>query len=333
MIKSLAKKAKLPLNSQPIRILALLVLGIFLVAGTHTLSKGKGPSTIDPPDSTWRQAYDINDRGDVVGRVFRDDDGNHGFLYSKGEFTTIDIQDATHTEANGINARGAIVGRYEERVLNPNFPDPDNPTAPEFFASFHGYVLEDGVVTEVAFPDSICTWPTGINDRGDIVGRYHPPGSVSGTRKGFVVRDGIFTTIEFPGSALTIASGINNKGDVVGRYRFEEELPLRGFLFSDGEYFSIDVDDPANVSTRAYGLNDRGDISGHYFFAPCSPCGARGFVLSKGKFTTFTFPGASRTFTFGINARGTNVGAYDDNFVRDPPNTLPDGTMHSFIGN
>ena len=119
-------------------MLSLLVLGIFLIAGTHAISKGKGPATIDPPDSLWSQAYDINDRGDVVGRVIRDD-GSHGFVFSKGEFTTIDIPDATHTEVEGINKRGAMVGRYVADGVS------------------HGFLLEDGEVTEIAFPDSVFT--------------------------------------------------------------------------------------------------------------------------------------------------------------------------------
>ena len=323
MTMSLAKKAKLTINSQSVRALSLIVLGIFLIAGTQAISKGKGPATIDPPDSVWRQAYDINDRGDVVGRVIRED-GSHGFVFSDGEFTTIDIEGATFTEVDGINARGAMVGRYFA---------PDETGA----AIHHGYVLYGGIVEDINFPGAYFTWPTGINDRGDIVGRYNLLPDDGILNKGFVLRKGTFTSIEFPGAALTIASGMNTRGDVVGRYRVADDagnlLPFRGFLFSDGEYFSIDVDDPDNVSTRAYGINDRGDISGHYFFGPGTPLAARGFVLSKGKFTTFDFPGASRTFTFGMNARGTTVGAYDDNFVGDPANTLPDGTMHSFIWN
>ena len=143
MTMSLAKPRKLHYNRQPIRVLSLLVLGIFLIAGTHAISKEKGPVTIDPDNSLWAQAYDINDRGHVVGRVNRED-GAHGFLLSKGKFTTIDIEGATHTEANGINKRGAIVGRYVADGVS------------------HGYVLEDGEVTEIAFPGAYFSWPTAI---------------------------------------------------------------------------------------------------------------------------------------------------------------------------
>ena len=111
MITSLVNKRKLSRNSQPRRVLTLLVVGIFLIAGTHALSKPKGPVTIDPPDSLWSQAYAISNRGDVVGRVIRED-GSHGFVFSKGEFTTIDIPESTFTEADGINSSGAVVGRY-----------------------------------------------------------------------------------------------------------------------------------------------------------------------------------------------------------------------------
>ena len=315
MTMSLAKPVKAHLA---VRVLSLLVLGIFLIAGTHAISKGKGPATIDPSDALWSQVYDINDHGDVAGRVIRDD-GSRGFVFSKGKFTAIDIPDATHTEANGINARGTIVGRY----ITDGFS--------------HGFVLEDGVVTEVAVPGATFTWPTSVNDRGDIAGRYNTPGDPVLGFRGFILRKGEFLYIDFPGAQETIVSAVNNKGDAVGRVRFRDGGvgpygPFRGFSYIDGEYSFIDVDDPDNVSTRAYGINERGDISGHYFFEPCSPCGARGFVLSKGKFTTFAYEDAEtvapRTFTFGINARGTTVGAYDENLVGGL-----DGTMHSFIWN
>ncbi len=40
--------------------------------------------------------------------------------------------------------------------------------------------------------------------------------------------------------------------------------------------------------------------------------GAHGFLLSRGNFTSFDFPGARGTNAFGINSRGDIVGGYLD---------------------
>lgn len=63
----------------------------------------------------------INARGDVVGTYcdalfpcLVGPTATHGFLISRGEFTTIDYPGAAATAANGINARGDIVGGWAD---------------------------------------------------------------------------------------------------------------------------------------------------------------------------------------------------------------------------
>jgi uncharacterized membrane protein len=79
-------------------------------------------TTIDFPDAIaiFRDNGGINPRGDIVGSycdtapcgvASRD---SHGFLLSRGDFTTIDFPDAINTNAFAINARGDIVGVYED---------------------------------------------------------------------------------------------------------------------------------------------------------------------------------------------------------------------------
>ena len=55
----------------------------------------------------------INDQGDVVGMLLLTArEGLHGFLLSKGKFTTIDVPGSDGTEARGINALGGIAGEF-----------------------------------------------------------------------------------------------------------------------------------------------------------------------------------------------------------------------------
>jgi uncharacterized membrane protein len=78
----------------------------------------------------------INFRGDIVSYYCAfepcslDNDSEHGFLLSNGEFTTIDFPGGHATAGFGINARGDIVGPYNDAsgnghgfLLNPEEPD------------------------------------------------------------------------------------------------------------------------------------------------------------------------------------------------------------------
>lgn len=63
------------------------------------------------PGSMMTSAWDINQRGDVVG-IFRNAAGFHGYVRTEDGFTTIDVAGATATRAYGINARGDVVGTF-----------------------------------------------------------------------------------------------------------------------------------------------------------------------------------------------------------------------------
>src|SRR5215471_4580123 len=57
-------------------------------------------------------------------------------------------------------------------------------------------------------PGATATVANGLNDRGDIVGRYN----AGGVMHGFLLNKGTFTTIDAPGSIQTGAIAINNRG-------------------------------------------------------------------------------------------------------------------------
>jgi probable HAF family extracellular repeat protein len=113
-------------------------------------------------------AFGINDLGQIVGDYVDATDGNrHGFLLSHGAYTKpLDPPGATLTVAEGINDAGVIVGVY----LDANF-------------SQHGFVLKNGVYTQIDVPGSTATEINSINPQGQIVGYYDDK---SGSRHGFV---------------------------------------------------------------------------------------------------------------------------------------------------
>jgi uncharacterized membrane protein len=80
----------------------------------------------------------INSRGDIVSYYCAtepcslDNDSEHGFLLSDGEFTTIDFPGGHAAAGFGINARGDIVGPYNDAsgnghgfLLNPEESEED----------------------------------------------------------------------------------------------------------------------------------------------------------------------------------------------------------------
>src|SRR5262249_32767648 len=115
--------------------------------------------------------------------------GRHGFLLSKGAFTTIDPPGAVFTNPLGINSGGEIVGRFCTTL--PCASDREN---------VHGFLLSDGEFTTIDIPGARGTNAWKINPRGDIVGGYT---GADGKKHVFLLslRKRDFITIDVPGTA------------------------------------------------------------------------------------------------------------------------------------
>jgi len=111
--------------------------------------------------------FGINDLGQIVGDyVDATDQNRHGFLLSQGTYTKpLDPPGSTLTVAEGINNAGVIVGVY----LDAN--------------GQHGFLLKNGVYTQVDVPGSTATEINSINPQGRIVGYYIDK---NGSTHGFV---------------------------------------------------------------------------------------------------------------------------------------------------
>jgi probable HAF family extracellular repeat protein len=172
-----------------------------------------------------------------------------------------------------------------------------------------GFLLERGRYTRFDAPGAqLETGPTGINNRGQLVG-YYLEADADATYHGFL-RDarGRFTTIDLPGAKATVASRVNDRGQLVGRYYQTApfrgpDARFRGFLLDRGKLTRIDV--PGAAQTQAVGVNNLGQVVGEYQ----SPDGIfHGFLWRKGRFTTIDLPGAAGTSLMDVNDRGQILG-------------------------
>jgi len=111
--------------------------------------------------------------------------------------------------------------------------------------------------TQIDVPGASFTEASGINDAGQIVGRFD---DTTGNH-GFLYTGGSFTQIAVPGNAL--ARDINDAGQIVGDFSNSFSSPAHGFLHTGGSFTQIDV--PGASFTLAEGINNAGQIVGEFF--------------------------------------------------------------------
>jgi probable HAF family extracellular repeat protein len=148
-------------------------------------------------------AIDINSRGDLAGSYTLDPEAANGFtgyvMRGSSFISTFSYPGAnvTNTYVLGQNESGAIVGSYKTTTEDEE----------------HGFLrTAHGKFRRIDYPGSLQTEAFGINDAGDVVGRYL---DASGVNHGFLLSDGDFTTFDAAGPN-TFAWGINSKGNIVG---------------------------------------------------------------------------------------------------------------------
>jgi probable HAF family extracellular repeat protein len=275
--------------------LCLFALSFVLVGTPEVLSGSGGFATISYPGaiSTW--AWEINERGDIVGQYTDSSGVTHGFLLRGGRFVTVDFPGASRTVAQGINSRGAISGAY----IGAD-------------GKWHGFVLREGAFTTVDFPGAAITLAYTLNDRGDIPGMYMSPDD-AWTHYGFLAFSygGGFLTLDYPAPyGMACAFGINNSGSVVGHIE-EPDGAYRGYVWKDGVFTMIDF--PGATLSQLYdgvtGINSAGDMVGNY---TDNATKQTGYFLRGGRFTTLDVPGSTRTRVLGVNDRHEVVGMYTD---------------------
>ena len=163
-------------------------------------------------------------------------------------------------------------------------------------------------------PNATDTEAMGINDWGQIVGKYSDQ---DGVVRGFLRQpNGVLATVSVPNSTLTTALDINDQGEIVGRY--VRDGIGHGYLFKRGHYYTVDY--PGAGDTKLRGIDNWGRITGN--FTNDSDGIEHGFIKDAGGFHQLDYPGSTSSDVWNINDLGIAVGDYSDPDV---------GNVHAFV--
>ncbi len=114
-----------------------------------------------PQDGSTTFPHALNDSGEVAGYYRIYSNGEIGFVYSGGTFTTFTYPNSYETYGTGINNAGVVVGYAN---LNTGYSA--------------AFLWHNGVFTDIN--SSSSPLPYGINNNGQLVGAYFPNGVYHG---------------------------------------------------------------------------------------------------------------------------------------------------------
>ena len=257
------------------------------------------------PGASRSFAYDVNNRGVVVGQYRQGVGGTFGFWKRGGNaHIALQVPGASRTIAYGINNNDAIVGAYSR----PNE------------TTFHGFIYEAGIYTLFDVPNSTWTVPSDLNDDGVIVGYYRTADGVTlpfrAARPMSKVRY-LATTFDVPGKPHTLAHGLNDRGEVVGQWYSLDFAEGGGFRRGMDNAFELFPPPNGYDGTSPQSINNDGAIVGQAY--------PDGFLRKDGAGQAITIADHSEVFLWSINASGVFGGNAVGDFG-DVPVIARDGT-------
>jgi len=295
------------------------------LSGTHLLTLHPGPSN---EQSIARWIAPSTGTFDLLG-FFYGLDPDYGSNVYVLKNNVIVYHDSVSTYGDERDFSLAFSLRKGDKIDFVVATTPGNPTGGATAGMGVAITPQLFNFTTVQYPGVPDTMIWGINNQGDIAGRYRGADNI---KHGFIRRNGVFITIDYPNipspyTTGTYATGINDGGQVVG-YAFGFDLDgnvavWRAFLWYNGKF--TDLTPSGAVDCVALDINDLGYISGEYDYGDLSL--GYGFVRDpRGNYFTFEVPGSSpeATYADGLNLWGQLVGEYADpdfnyhGFLRDP---------------
>lgn len=242
------------------------------------------------------EAYNLNNLGQVVGRIDAGGGVRHAFLHNGSTLSDLGALASGSSGAYGINDSGVVVGSYDEGAASRVF------------------VYSGGILSTLALPDG--SHARGINDAGTIVGTAMlPDGTGDSASRAFIYDNGVFTNLGLLPANLDEASygsAINNAGKVVGMGQGGgPNRPSYPFLYADGVMQNLG--NFGGIFSNAASINDHDQIVGQAG-APFDPVTgnlypSRAFLYEDGVMHDLgdLSPGGS-SLAYDINNLGEIVG-------------------------
>ncbi len=197
------------------------------------------------PASFDTRLVGINDAGDLLG--VQNLRYSAPFAIFSGVVTGVATPGDTSSGSNAyaLNNRRQIVGSADTVTSG---------TVREV-----GYVSLGGGYAVLDKPGAFSTAATGINDAGEVVGRF-ADAATQYRDNGFLFASGVFTLLDRPGAASTSPVAINDAGEVAGTYT--DAAGTRGFVEDAGLF--TDLVGPDGAAFLPVGLNNLGQLVGTF---------------------------------------------------------------------
>ncbi len=316
--------------------IAVFALGsALLLSATPSWAQSFTFASIDVPCSDClggiansTTAFGINPAGDIVGTYTDAIGGQHGFLLSRGQFTTIDVPGplvgatgSLPTAARGINPAGDIVGSFTAPVSSAPATSPAYCPALGSTYCVKGFLYRHGRFSLVLFPGHVGAIAQRITPTGDIYGCLHDFNMMS-TMYGFGISRFGDTSLQLNGGELAdptqfVPASMENGATPDGSTRVGLYIDMvtgfnHGYVVQNGILQTYDVPSPQGPQqTNTYDINPAGDFVGIYIG---SGGHRHGFLqLADGSAPiTLTYPNAVHTRAYGVNPGLSIVGHYID---------------------
>jgi probable HAF family extracellular repeat protein len=250
------------------------------------------------PGSVSVEAFNINSRGQIVGRCNMAAGRQHAFLYSDGKMTDLEpLCGGGQSGAFAVNSAGQVVGYLQRRETQ-------------------AFLYRDGKVTDLGTLGGQASIAYGINDAGKVVGAAanHDDNPLA-----FLFSEG--KMIRLPGiGSDSYAHRINSAGLVAGKLTTADG-DVRGFVYNITTGRREDVGTLGGRESCLHAINDAGQAAGYALTRD----GFTHAILYSGGVVTdlHALGGGYTTFScaYGINNAGSVVGQAQS----------ADGAIHAFL--